>query len=76
MRLRLPAPNLILSAMLAVAMFPLISLMVPLFQTMRALGLLNTWPALILPYSVLSIPVCTLVLSFFQDIPRDLENAR
>ena len=75
-RLRLPAPNLILSVMLAVAMFPLISLMVPLFQTMRALNLLNTWPALILPYSVLSIPVCTLVLiSFFQDIPRDLENA-
>ena len=57
-------------------MFPLISLMVPLFQTMRALDLLNTWPALILPYSVLSIPVCTLVLvAFFQDIPRDLENA-
>jgi multiple sugar transport system permease protein len=75
-RLRVPAPNLILSALLAVAMFPLISLMVPLFQTMRALALLNTWPALILPYSVLSMPVCTLVLiSFFQDIPRDLENA-
>jgi multiple sugar transport system permease protein len=75
-RLRVPAPNLILSILLAVAMFPLISLMVPLFQTMRALNLLNTWPALILPYAVLSLPVCTLVLiSFFQDIPRDLENA-
>jgi multiple sugar transport system permease protein len=75
-RLRVPAPNLILSVLLAVAMFPLISLMVPLFQTMRALSLLNTWPALILPYAVLSMPVCTLVLiSFFQDIPKDLENA-
>jgi multiple sugar transport system permease protein len=75
-RLRVPAPNLILSVLLAVAMFPLISLMIPLFQTMRALNLLNTWPALILPYAVLSMPVCTLVLiSFFQDIPRDLENA-
>jgi multiple sugar transport system permease protein len=75
-RLRVPAPNLILSVLLAVAMFPLISLMVPLFQTMRALNLLNTWPALILPYAVLSMPVCTLVLiSFFQDIPKDLENA-
>jgi multiple sugar transport system permease protein len=75
-RLRVPAPNLILSILLAVAMFPLISLMVPLFQTMRALELLNTWPALILPYAVLSMPVCTLVLiSFFQDIPRELENA-
>ncbi len=75
-RLRLPAPNLILSALLAVAMFPLISLMVPLFSVMRDLSLLNTWWALIFPYAVLSMPVCTLVLiSFFQDIPRDLENA-
>ncbi len=75
-RLRLPAPGLILSTLLAVSMFPLISLVVPLFQVMRDFGLLNTWPALILPYAVLSMPVCTLVLiSFFQDIPRDLENA-
>lgn len=75
-RLRIPAPNVILSVLLAVAMFPLISLMVPLFSVMRDLSLLNTWWALIFPYAVLSMPVCTLVLiSFFQDIPRDLENA-
>jgi len=75
-RLRIPAPNAILSVLLAVAMFPLISLMVPLFSVMRDLGLLNTWWALVFPYAVLSMPVCTLVLiSFFQDIPRDLENA-
>jgi multiple sugar transport system permease protein len=75
-RLRMPAPGLILSALLAVAMFPLISLMVPLFAVMRDLGLLNTWWALIFPYAVLSMPVCTMVLiAFFQDIPADLENA-
>jgi multiple sugar transport system permease protein len=75
-RLRLPAPGLILSVLLAVAMFPLISLVVPLFTVMRDAGLLNSWPALILPYAVLSMPVCTMVLvSFFQDIPKDLENA-
>lgn len=75
-RLRLPAPNIILSVLLAVAMFPLSSLMVPLFSVMRDLGLLNTWWALVFPYAVMSLPVCTMVLiSFFQDIPRDLENA-
>jgi multiple sugar transport system permease protein len=75
-RLRLPGAGVILSVMLAIAMFPLISMMVPLFQVMRDLGLLNTWWALIFPHAVLSMPVCTLVLiSFFQDIPRDLENA-
>ena len=57
-------------------MFPLISLMVPLFKLMREAGLLNTYPALVLPYAVLSLPVCTLVMaSFFQDIPPDLEAA-
>ncbi len=75
-RLRVPYRNLILQALLAIAMFPLIALMVPLFQSMRSFGLLNTYLALILPYTVLSMPVCTLVLaSFFQDIPVDLENA-
>ena len=43
---------------------------------MRALGWLNSYPALVFPYVVLNLPVCTLVLvSFFQSIPRDLENA-
>jgi multiple sugar transport system permease protein len=75
-RLRIPGRGLVLSAIIAVSMFPLISLMVPLFQVMRELGWLNTWWALIFPYAVLSLPVCTLVLTaFFQDIPADLENA-
>jgi multiple sugar transport system permease protein len=75
-RLKVPMGTVILSAIVLVSMFPLISLMVPLFQIMRTLELLNTWPALILPYAVLSMPVCTLVMaSFFQDIPQDLEKA-
>jgi multiple sugar transport system permease protein len=75
-RLRLRYRDLILSAIIASSTFPLVTLLVPIFETMRALGLLNSYPALILPYVVLSLPVCTLVLvSFFQSIPRDLENA-
>jgi multiple sugar transport system permease protein len=75
-RLRIPGRNAIMAVLLAIAMFPLISLMVPLFKVMRELGLLNTYLALILPYAVLSMPVCTLVMaSFFQDIPPDLEAA-
>jgi multiple sugar transport system permease protein len=75
-RLRIPGRNLIMAVLLAIAMFPLISLMVPLFKVMRELGLLNTYLALILPYAVLSMPICTLVMaSFFQDIPPDLEAA-
>jgi len=75
-RLNLRFRGLILSAIIAVSTFPLVTLLVPLFQIMRALGLLNSYTALILPYTVLSLPVCTLVLvSFFETIPRDLESA-
>ena len=75
-RLNLSYRGLILSVIVAVSTFPLVTLLVPLFEIMRALNLLNTWVALILPYTVLSLPVCTLILvSFFEGIPRDLENA-
>jgi multiple sugar transport system permease protein len=75
-RLNLKHRQLILTAIIASSMFPLVTLLVPIFETMRALNLLNTYSALVLPYIVLNLPVCTLVLvSFFQSIPKDLENA-
>jgi multiple sugar transport system permease protein len=75
-RLNLKHRGLILTSIIAVSMFPLVTLMVPLFEIMRTLGLLNSYFALVLPYTVLNLPICTLILvSFFQDIPRDLENA-
>ena len=75
-RLNLKHRQLILTAIVASSMFPLVTLLVPIFETLRGLGLLNTYTALVLPYVVLNLPVCTLVLvSFFQSIPRDLENA-
>lgn len=75
-RLNLKRRQLILTCIVASSMFPLVTLLVPIFETMRAAGLLNTYIALILPYTVLNLPVCTLVLvGFFQSIPRDLENA-
>lgn len=75
-RLNLRFRGLILSLIVAVSTFPLVTLLVPLFEIMRSLNLLNTWIALVLPYTVLSLPICTLMLiSFFEGIPRDLENA-
>lgn len=75
-RLDIKHKQFILTLMVASSTFPLISLLVPLFEVMRGFGLLNTSLALILPYTVLNLPVCVLVLvSFFQTIPQDLENA-
>lgn len=75
-RLRLRFRDGILTLIVAVSMFPLVTLMVPLFEIMRSLNLLNSYWALVLPYTVLNLPICTLMMvSFFQDIPRDIENA-
>lgn len=75
-RLNLKHRQLILTAIIASSMFPLVTLLVPIFEIMRALGWLNSYMALVFPYVVLNLPVCTLILvSFFQSIPRDLENA-
>ena len=75
-RLNLKHRQLILTCIVASSMFPLVTLLVPIFETLRTLGLLNTYTALIIPYTVLNLPVCTLVLvGFFQSIPKDLENA-
>ncbi len=75
-RLNLRHRQLILTAIVASSMFPLVTLLVPIFETMRTLNLLNTYSALVIPYVVLNLPVCTLVLvGFFQSIPKDLENA-
>lgn len=75
-RLNLKRRQLILTCIVASSMFPLVTLLVPIFETMRTLNLLNTYTALVLPYIVLNLPICTLVLvSFFQSIPKDLENA-
>jgi trehalose/maltose transport system permease protein len=75
-RLNLRFRDLILSAIIAISTFPPVTLLVPLFEIMRALNLLNSWTALVLPYTVLSLPICTLILvAFFEGIPRDLENA-
>ncbi|MCX8507246.1 MAG: carbohydrate ABC transporter permease [Alphaproteobacteria bacterium] len=75
-RLRIKYRQIILTLIIASSMFPLVTLLVPIFQIMRSLHLLNSYWALVLPYTVLNLPVCTLVLvGFFQSIPQDLENA-
>src|ERR671934_2020751 len=49
-RLEFPGKKLVLSTALAIAMFPTISLVPPLFDMWRTLGLYDTWIGLIIPY--------------------------
>jgi multiple sugar transport system permease protein len=75
-RLRFPGKGLLIGAALLIAMFPPISLVSPLFNLWRQLGLFDTWPGLIIPYLTFSLPLTIYTLSaFFREIPWDLEKA-
>jgi multiple sugar transport system permease protein len=75
-RLRFPGRALILAGALAIAMFPPISTIGPLFDMWRSLGLYDTYPGLIIPYFTFSLPLAIYTLvAFFREIPWDLEQA-
>jgi multiple sugar transport system permease protein len=75
-RLEFAGKRLILAGALAIAMFPPISTVGPLFDMWRSLGLYDTWPGLIIPYLTFSLPLAIYVLvAFFREIPWDLEQA-
>jgi multiple sugar transport system permease protein len=75
-RLDFPGKQAILAISLAVAMFPQISLVGPLFNLWRQIGLYDTWPGLIIPYMTFALPLSIYVLSaFFREIPWELEQA-
>jgi multiple sugar transport system permease protein len=75
-RLDFPGKRLLVGVSLLIAMFPQVSLISPLFEMERNLGLFDTWPGLILPYITFALPLAIYTLSaFFREIPWELEKA-
>lgn len=75
-RLDFPGKQAILAVALAVVMFPQISLVGPLYNLWRHIGLYDTWPGLIIPYLEFALPLSIYTLSaFFREIPWELEQA-
>ncbi len=75
-RLDFPGKALIMSGALAIAMFPPIAVIGPLFDMWRSIGLFDTWPGLIIPYMTFTLPLAIWTLSaFFREIPWDLDKA-
>jgi multiple sugar transport system permease protein len=75
-RLTFPGKRLLIGAVLLISMFPAISLVTPLFDIERRIGLFDTWPGLIIPYIAFALPLAIYTLSaFFREIPWDLEKA-
>ncbi len=75
-RLDFPGKRLVLAVALAIAMFPSVSLVGPLFDLWRSVGLYDTWPGLIIPYLSFTLPLSIWTLSaFFRQIPWEIEQA-
>ncbi|MGH3507166.1 MAG: carbohydrate ABC transporter permease [Nocardioidaceae bacterium] len=75
-RLDFKGKRLVLSIALAIAMFPVVALVGPLFDMWRTFGLFNTWPGLIIPYMSFTLPLAIWTLSaFFREIPWEMEQA-
>ncbi len=68
--------GLLLMTILAVSMFPQIAVLAGLFELVRYLGIFNTPWALILSYTIFTLPFTVWVLTtFMRDLPQEIEEA-
>ena len=75
-RLEFKGKSLLLGSILAVGMFPQISVVSPLYLMLRELRLINTYPGLVLPYLTFAMPLTVwLLVGFFRQLPGELEEA-
>jgi ABC-type glycerol-3-phosphate transport system permease component len=75
-RLRFAGKRALLALILALGMFPQITIVAPLYLALRALGLIDTTPGLVLPYLTFALPLTVWLLSgFMRQLPPELEEA-
>jgi len=75
-RLPLPGKGVVLGLVLAVSMFPQISIVTPLYEIMTKLHLLDTYQGLSGVYIGLSLPLMVYILwGHFRAIPREIDEA-
>lgn len=75
-RFRFPGKFWLVGLMLVTQMFPLVMLISPIFRIFSPLGLTNSLFGLVIVYTAFNVPFATFLMqSFFDGIPRDLEEA-
>jgi multiple sugar transport system permease protein len=75
-RLRFPGRRALLAVALAISMFPPIATVSPLYLALRAVGLLDTLPGLVLPSASFALPLALWLLTgTFRDLPVELYRA-
>lgn len=66
----------ILVALLMISVFPGIALIAPLYLLMRSLDWLNSYQALIIPYTALNLPFAIWILrNYFLGVPNEIEES-
>ncbi|TLP56803.1 carbohydrate ABC transporter permease [Parasedimentitalea maritima] len=75
-RFHFSGKKIIIAVMLITQMFPLLMIIAPIYKIIASFGLLNSLSSLIIVYTAFNIPFATFLMqSFFDGIPRDLEEA-
>ena len=66
----------IMVALLMISVFPTIAVVPPLYVVFRTIGILNTYEALILPYTAFNLPFAIWILrNYFLGISRSMEES-
>ena len=75
-RLRFRGRMVVMSGILAVSMFPQVTMAHTIERWLYALGWINTYQGLTVPYVALTLPLAVWILAaFFKEIPIELEEA-
>lgn len=75
-RFKFKGKNITLLLFLVTQMIPIVVLIVPLFILFRNLGLIDTLYSLIISYTIISVPFCTvMIIGFFKRIPNAIEES-
>jgi arabinogalactan oligomer/maltooligosaccharide transport system permease protein len=75
-RMRFPGYRATMWMLLVVQMFPIAVLIVPLYNIMSKLHLVDSFPGLMLAYCTTAVPYCAWMLkSYFDTIPIEIDEA-
>lgn len=68
--------KVVVALFMAGMLIPIHSTLVPLFLMMKNIGLLDTYGALILPYTAFELPIAIfLAMAYMESIPKEIEEA-
>ncbi|WP_405826514.1 carbohydrate ABC transporter permease [Streptomyces sp. NBC_00838] len=75
-RYRFPGKRGLMWTLLITQMFPMAVLIVPLYNIMSNLGLLNQAAGLVITYLTIAVPFCAWMMKgFFDTIPREIDES-